>query len=285
MNIIIPDDLQWLGEKFTPGMAWVDLQILGEARPSIRHLAVRWKWSNDRVVRFLAKAEHLSLQVQQQVQEQVHQQVQNDTSKSIGCEESEYTDKYTDKYTHKYKKELPPDSPSPDPTLPFPSETPHTHTPVTTPPITPQEATEIAHTRKTMDERMEDFRREVYAFSSKWEASLLDEFFSYWSESNPGGVKMRFEMEKIFDLSRRLARWDKNCTDKGRPSRAIKTKQQPKNILLRKSPEEIAKDAFAKHQTIIRNVRQAIDIIWNGSIPKERIDAALVAAGYDLSQE
>lgn len=64
--------------------------------------------------------------------------------------------------------------------------------------------------------------------------------------------------------------------------------EQPKPqlaVLHRRSPEELARDAFAKHQTIIRNVRQAIDIIWNGSIPKERIDAALVAAGYDLSQE
>lgn len=285
MNIIIPDELQWLGEKFTPGMAWVDLQILGKDRPSIRHLAVRWKWSNDRVVRFLAKVKHLSLQVHGQVQEQVHEQVQNDSSKSISCKESEYTDKYTDKYTHKDKKELPPDSPSPNPTLPFPSETPHTHTPVTTPPITPQEPSEIAHTRKkTLAERLEDFRKDVYSLSNEWEASLLDEFFNYWSEANPGGTKMRFEMEKTWDLSRRLARWDKNNTDKGRPSRAITAKQQP-TILRRRTPEELARDAFAKHETIIRNVRQAIDIIWNGSIPKERIDAALVAAGYDLSQE
>ena len=54
--------------------------------------------------------------------------------------------------------------------------------------------------------------------------------------------------------------------------------------IVRKSPEDMAKDAFAKRQTIIRNVRQAINIVWP-EVPKARVDAALTAAGYNLSQE
>jgi len=38
---------------------------------------------------------------------------------------------------------------------------------------------------------------------------LLD-FLSYWTESNPSGRKMRFEMEKTWDDVRRLKRWKRN---------------------------------------------------------------------------
>ncbi len=38
---------------------------------------------------------------------------------------------------------------------------------------------------------------------------MLVAFADYWTEHNPGGKKMRYEMEKIFDLPRRLATWAK----------------------------------------------------------------------------
>ena len=38
---------------------------------------------------------------------------------------------------------------------------------------------------------------------------LLEEFYFYWTEPNKSGTKMRFELEKTWDLNRRLRRWEK----------------------------------------------------------------------------
>ena len=44
----------------------------------------------------------------------------------------------------------------------------------------------------------------------KYTNQMLRDFFDYWTESNDGErAKMRFEKEATFDVSRRLARWDK----------------------------------------------------------------------------
>lgn len=67
VTISIRDDLPLTGEKFTPGMAWIDLQILaenGRISTSFQALSKRWKWSVHRVIRFIedsAKKELLEL--------------------------------------------------------------------------------------------------------------------------------------------------------------------------------------------------------------------------------
>lgn len=50
---------------------------------------------------------------------------------------------------------------------------------------------------------------------------MLQDFFEYWSEHNPDGKKMRWEMEKVFDINRRLTTWSNNQTK-------YKPFQQPK---------------------------------------------------------
>ena len=39
---------------------------------------------------------------------------------------------------------------------------------------------------------------------------VLQDFCDYWTEPNRSGTKMRFEMEKTFDLNLRLKRWCRN---------------------------------------------------------------------------
>ena len=62
----LADDPLWLEEPFTKGQAWVDLLLLastpdserpGAVNCSLRYLARRWKWSKDKVRRFLARLE------------------------------------------------------------------------------------------------------------------------------------------------------------------------------------------------------------------------------------
>ena len=55
------------------------------------------------------------------------------------------------------------------------------------------------------------------------EIAILEEFTDYWTESNTGGVKMKFEMQKTFDPKRRLRKWVKNQKDWDKP---LKTKHQ-----------------------------------------------------------
>ena len=46
-------------------------------------------------------------------------------------------------------------------------------------------------------------------FRNKYKQEMLDDFCNYWTEKNSTTGKMKFEMEKTFDISRRLARWHK----------------------------------------------------------------------------
>ena len=36
---------------------------------------------------------------------------------------------------------------------------------------------------------------------------MLNNFVNYWTEKNKSGTKMRFELEKVFEVSKRLATW------------------------------------------------------------------------------
>lgn len=40
-----------------------------------------------------------------------------------------------------------------------------------------------------------------------YQKEMCLEFYAYWTEKNPAGKKMRFEMEKVFDIGRRLNTW------------------------------------------------------------------------------
>lgn len=62
-----------------------------------------------------------------------------------------------------------------------------------------------------MEERVEEFKRLCWiTFKDNNTTATIKEFFEYWSELNKSGTKMRWESEKFFDLSRRMATWLKN---------------------------------------------------------------------------
>ena len=46
-------------------------------------------------------------------------------------------------------------------------------------------------------------------YESKYDKNLLEEFKAYWTETNSKG-KMRYQAEKFFDISKRLATWHRN---------------------------------------------------------------------------
>ena len=52
--------------------------------------------------------------------------------------------------------------------------------------------------------------REQVAQHTTYDSVMRDSFADYWTESNEKGVKLRFEMQKTFDIGRRLKKWSSN---------------------------------------------------------------------------
>jgi hypothetical protein len=63
---------------------------------------------------------------------------------------------------------------------------------------------------KTIEQRANDFKEKLAPFLKDFGRDTLNDFFYYWTEHNEGGRKMRFEMQKVFNVKRRLATWKRN---------------------------------------------------------------------------
>jgi len=60
---------------------------------------------------------------------------------------------------------------------------------------------------KNIEERKNKFCLSLHEFNDKYSDDMLFKFEEFWTEPNPSKTKMRFELEKTWDLERRLARW------------------------------------------------------------------------------
>jgi hypothetical protein len=47
-------------------------------------------------------------------------------------------------------------------------------------------------------------------FKQTYSSEIIKQFFDYWTELNTSKTKMRFQSEKFFDTSKRLATWSRN---------------------------------------------------------------------------
>jgi len=63
---------------------------------------------------------------------------------------------------------------------------------------------------KDIDSRKADFKKSLHPFLDQYDKDLLNAFYSYWTEHGEKDRKMRFEKQKSFGISRRLATWKKN---------------------------------------------------------------------------
>jgi len=62
-------------------------------------------------------------------------------------------------------------------------------------------------TFKNVKEQQELFKREVETFADKYDMNMLTAFYSYWSELNKAGTKMKKDMQDTWETNRRLAYW------------------------------------------------------------------------------
>ena len=69
--------------------------------------------------------------------------------------------------------------------------------------------------KKDKDEREKDFMKKCKALQEKngFDNVMLMKFVNYWTESNEGGLLLKFEMQKTFDINRRMTRWKNNNFD------------------------------------------------------------------------
>ena len=71
----------------------------------------------------------------------------------------------------------------------------------------------IVNKSKSIEERIIEFNKSIQSISDVSDDDK-ENFFLYWTEKNKSGSKFRAEMEKTFDISRRLKRWSSNNFNK-----------------------------------------------------------------------
>lgn len=75
-------------------------------------------------------------------------------------------------------------------------------------------------TSKPLEERKQEFYDSLRQYVGKYDREMLRDFYDYWSESNDGGTKMRWEIAKTkggtFSIGGRLATWKRNEERYGR---------------------------------------------------------------------
>lgn len=75
----------------------------------------------------------------------------------------------------------------------------------------------ICEKKKGLEERKRDFTASLEPYLEKYGKDMLNDFYSYWTETNDGGYKMRWEKEKTFCLSNRLSYWKRRDECSKRP--------------------------------------------------------------------
>jgi hypothetical protein len=91
--------------------------------------------------------------------------------------------------------------------------------------VTVNDSVNVSVTVNDIINREADFKKSLQPFLEKYGANLLNEFYLYWTEKNAKGKKMKFEMNKTFDVSRRLSRWSNNNFNTNKNGKQEKQKQ------------------------------------------------------------
>ena len=75
---------------------------------------------------------------------------------------------------------------------------------------------ELSECREKIEQRIKEKKAKFYEdckpFLVKYPKEMLRDFYNYWIELNSSGTKMRFELQKTFEISKRLATWANKST-------------------------------------------------------------------------
>lgn len=67
--------------------------------------------------------------------------------------------------------------------------------------------------KPSLETRSLAFKESLIPFKQTYSINMLKSFYDYWTEPNHSKTKMRFELEKTFDVERRLKTWSKREKD------------------------------------------------------------------------
>lgn len=71
----------------------------------------------------------------------------------------------------------------------------------------------------SMEIRKKDFYNSLIPYADRYGQAMINEFYEYWSEENTSKTKMRFELQKTWETSRRLSRWAAKINEYGERKR------------------------------------------------------------------
>ncbi len=66
----------------------------------------------------------------------------------------------------------------------------------------------VKKVKLSLPDRQKLFYESLISFIDTYGREMVRSFFDYWSEPNPSKTKMRFELQKTWDVSRRLKTWE-----------------------------------------------------------------------------
>jgi hypothetical protein len=75
----------------------------------------------------------------------------------------------------------------------------------------------LDNNKTSLETRTLAFKEKLVPFKNKYEMDLLKNFFQYWTEPNLSKTKMLFELQKTFDIERRLTTWASRQKDFNKP--------------------------------------------------------------------
>ena len=70
-----------------------------------------------------------------------------------------------------------------------------------------QHKTTLSKSKVSLKEREHEFGESLIPYVEKYSKETIRAFFNYWTEKNKSGTKMRFELEKTWETSKRLQTW------------------------------------------------------------------------------
>lgn len=80
--------------------------------------------------------------------------------------------------------------------------------------------------KNNIDDRKLKFSDTLKPFLSTYGRDMLSDFYKYWTEPNKSGSKFKQEMQKTWDVSRRLETWSRNDFNKKKPDQKQELVQQ-----------------------------------------------------------
>ena len=88
----------------------------------------------------------------------------------------------------------------------------------------------------TLKDRFAIFSKKVHKVGLEKELPKqeIDKFINHWGAHNEGGKKMRWEMEKVFDMSRRMNTWKSNVNAFSFSNGTQTVSQKPKEVKVKK---------------------------------------------------